>query len=359
MCEGRVLFTTEVLTAAVRSVLASRGYTGREQDAEVPRFIDAARDAIGVVVEQAPDRFGFVHLTFQEFLAARALVRRGQDAPELIRRFWDHPDWQETWLLYALGCQAQQGRYSALIEIILSEVPRNSLDKVLRRQERLALRLAGVGTEVLPAVINAALDWAADALVHNWWQVRDILGAWERTLPQNLRDRLLPYIKMRYVGVRVSAVRNLASHADDPTVRRALLAASKDRSPLVRAEVLRAFVAISDDTTVRDVLIAACQDRSETPRSAAVEVLAAFAEDISALKALLRGLDDKSGWVRHTALHALAPWADDPGVLPALLRVTRDEYPYIRNGVIRILADCASDRVITALLGAARDPPCQ
>jgi hypothetical protein len=167
MREGRVLFTTDALAVAVRSVLAGRNYTDREQDAEVPRFIEAARDAIGVLVEQAPDRFGFIHLTFQEFLAARALIKRGQDAPKLIARFWDHPDWHETWLLHALGCQSLQGRFSAFISIILSEVPRNSLDVLLRRQERLALRLAGVGSETLPASVVTALDWAADALANN------------------------------------------------------------------------------------------------------------------------------------------------------------------------------------------------
>ena len=145
-------------------VLAGRDYTGGERDREVPRFLDAARDAIGVLVEQSPDRFGFLHLTFQEFLAARAIVKRVADAPCLIAQFWDHPDWREVWLLYALGCQGQQTRFASLCEIVLSAASRHRMDRVLRRPERQILRLCGVGSETLPASAAPALDWAVRVL---------------------------------------------------------------------------------------------------------------------------------------------------------------------------------------------------
>jgi hypothetical protein len=75
---GRLLFSPEKIVEMARSELTVRGYVGHDLDNELRRFLEAARDLIGVLVEQAPDRFGFVHLTFQEFLAARALLKRGQ-----------------------------------------------------------------------------------------------------------------------------------------------------------------------------------------------------------------------------------------------------------------------------------------
>ena len=215
MLKGRVLFTHEQVATAVRNVLIQRKYTGGEQDAEIPRFADAARDAIGVFVEQAPERFGFVHLTFQEFLAARALVRRGDDAPSIIEQFWDHPDWHETWLLYALGCQSLQGRFSTLFQIVLQPRLRNPLDQVLRRQERFILRLAGVGTESLPAPAEFGLSWArksiATASVNHLAMTLQILAAWERALPQDIQDLLVQRMRLSDFIDRESAIQVLAA----------------------------------------------------------------------------------------------------------------------------------------------------
>ncbi len=215
MMAGRVLFTTEDVNAAVRAVLAQRDYTGGERDAEARRFLDAARDAIGVLVEQAPDRFGFVHLTLQEFLAARALVKRGNDAPAVIERFWDHPDWRETWVLYALGCQGLQGRFGELFDVILNRVQRHELDTVFRRQERAALRLAGVGADSLPPTADKVLAWAARSVAgraeHAVLAALDILSAWERPLPDRLRDGAIRRTRDRNWRLRQAAVQALAS----------------------------------------------------------------------------------------------------------------------------------------------------
>ena len=297
MREGRVLFTTDQVANTVRLVLTGRSYTGGEQDAEVPRFLDAARDAIGVLVEQAPDRFGFVHLTFQEFLAARALVKRGEDAPGIIARFWDHPDWRETWLLYSLGCQSLQGRFADLLDIILRPEARDAFGATLRRQERAVLRLAGVGTENLPPSGDPALAWALEILrrgsISDQWMVLNILAAWERTLPSDLRDLLIQRLRSRDFRWRLAAVQTLAAQADNAAVRSALLTTCKDRSAFVRTAASSALAPSSDNTEVRSALLEARKDRSPSVRAAAVKALTGCADDVTARAALLQSLEDK------------------------------------------------------------------
>jgi hypothetical protein len=143
MENGHVLFERDALKEEARKILAERGYTGREQSEEIGRFLRAAEDLIGVLVEQGPDRFGFLHLTFQEFYAARAIVHRSGDAARLIARYWDHPDWREVWPLYALAVQNDTAKLEQLFETIL--VAPDNLDARLFRPQIACLRLAGLG----------------------------------------------------------------------------------------------------------------------------------------------------------------------------------------------------------------------
>ena len=172
------------LKQEARRILAERGYTGREQSEEIGRFLRAAEDLIGVLVEQGPDRFGFLHLTFQEFYAARAIVHRSGDAARLIARYWDHPDWREVWPLYALAVQNDAAKLDHLFQTIVASG--DNLDAQLFRPQLACLRLAGLGGAPLPAAITPVLDWAAEVLKHAAYPLFEImhrLAAWERRLP--------------------------------------------------------------------------------------------------------------------------------------------------------------------------------
>ncbi len=57
------------------------------------------RDRSGLLVEVAPTRFAFSHLTYQEYLAAHEIVRIGD--PDRLLEHRDDPEWHETILLAA------------------------------------------------------------------------------------------------------------------------------------------------------------------------------------------------------------------------------------------------------------------
>lgn len=61
-------------------------------------FIDLVRRHTGLLQERAYRRFGFLHLTFEEYLAARALLESGavNNSYELIHEYCDDPGWREV-----------------------------------------------------------------------------------------------------------------------------------------------------------------------------------------------------------------------------------------------------------------------
>ncbi len=76
----------------------------RGQAAERARdFLESVRQYSNLLLERGQGRYGFIHLTFEEMLAARGLVRLGQvnfeDGLALIRRHFTDPGWRETILL--------------------------------------------------------------------------------------------------------------------------------------------------------------------------------------------------------------------------------------------------------------------
>ena len=82
-------------------------------------FLRMIGERSGLLVERGVGMYGFAHLTFQEYLAARALADR-QDAQEYTLKVLSDPWWREVVLLEA-GYLSSQGkrRVSALIRAII------------------------------------------------------------------------------------------------------------------------------------------------------------------------------------------------------------------------------------------------
>ncbi len=77
-----------------------------DAEREASRFLDDVRQYSGLLAERGPDAYGFLHLTFEEYLAARHIVFQGQvneqKSLELLRKHAYDPAWREV-ILLALG----------------------------------------------------------------------------------------------------------------------------------------------------------------------------------------------------------------------------------------------------------------
>ncbi|HEX3128648.1 MAG TPA: SUMF1/EgtB/PvdO family nonheme iron enzyme [Thermoanaerobaculia bacterium] len=100
-------------------------------EAEARKFLKDVRDAASILVERGDQRYGFLHLTFQEYLAAATLAHRAADdgAAATIEALAPHigePEWHEATLL-TIGHLAVVGRSekraSEVVEGLLAKAP--------------------------------------------------------------------------------------------------------------------------------------------------------------------------------------------------------------------------------------------
>jgi tetratricopeptide (TPR) repeat protein len=74
-----------------------------EVQGAVEEFLRRVRETTGLFVERSPDIYGFMHLTFEEYFAAREIADKDRsEILETIQRHWHEPRWVEP-ILLALG----------------------------------------------------------------------------------------------------------------------------------------------------------------------------------------------------------------------------------------------------------------
>ncbi len=98
-----------------------RKFSFEDAEREAARFLNDVRQFSGLLAERGPDAYGFVHLTFEEYLAARHIIFQGQvnkqKSLELIRQHAYDPAWREVILLALgyLGLTANEEEKTALL----------------------------------------------------------------------------------------------------------------------------------------------------------------------------------------------------------------------------------------------------
>lgn len=88
--------------ATINGVLWNEDDPNPNVEIETRKFLRAVREHTGLVVERAVQQYGFLHLTFEEYYAARHIVRRRNNVALLIRQHLHDLRWDEP-ILLALG----------------------------------------------------------------------------------------------------------------------------------------------------------------------------------------------------------------------------------------------------------------
>ncbi len=78
---------------------------------DVEKFISVVDDNVGVLAARGHELYGFLHLTFQEYLAGIHLVKDKQQAHQRILKYLDVPRWREP-ILLALGYIGKSDQWS-------------------------------------------------------------------------------------------------------------------------------------------------------------------------------------------------------------------------------------------------------
>ena len=125
---GVGLVKREDLRRKLEAIYAERGEADPEEAARV--LLEDVREYAGLLLERGPGEYGFIHLTFEEYLAAVAVALQGQgDCRPIVNRLAEHvgdPAWREVTLLAVayLGIIQQLDRVAGdVVEALAAEQP--------------------------------------------------------------------------------------------------------------------------------------------------------------------------------------------------------------------------------------------
>lgn len=352
-----------------------------EIQGEVDKFLKAVREHTGLFVERAPKRYGFMHLTFEEYYAARHLVARSKNRAQLIRQHLHDSRWEEP-ILLALGFVGleypddaaelvetailAQGAEAAALGFRPSEY-----ETLLGRDYLFAVRCLGDEIPVDRRLVRTLLQRLSNELLYRSGQAifiyyRQLLTIQLEQLHngapvKELVRLLLPAIEDANNEVRHRAVASLGHlRSTSKTVVAGLLTALRDEDEDVR---LRAAVSLGDlgqatETVVTGLFTALCDVSGDVRYWVAVSLGQLGNRSSAVVTGLLLRLHDANWDIRYWAAAGLGQLScASEAVVNGLLAALRDRNGNVRSQVVASLGQLgyASEPVVRGLLAALRD----
>ncbi|MCP4658393.1 MAG: SUMF1/EgtB/PvdO family nonheme iron enzyme [bacterium] len=168
---GLGLVRREELHRRLGTIYRERGEDKPESCAR--QFMEDLREYAGLLLERGAGEYGFIHLTFEEYLAAVAIAREAQGDPgrmagELARRVED-PAWREVSLLligYVGLIQQLEGVAGSVLERLVTDPPGPpGQAAVLAGEALLDVGFSAVTPSSRRAVVDALVETMQDGAV--------------------------------------------------------------------------------------------------------------------------------------------------------------------------------------------------
>ncbi len=284
---------------------------------DVERFLRAVREHTGLFVERAPKRYGFMHLTFEEYYAARYLVARSKTRADLIRKHLHHARWDEP-ILLALGFVGLDSPEDAadLVETAIlargedaDEMGFRSspYESLLARDYLFALRCLGDDIPVSPLPLKQFVSRLSGELLQHDGPAR--FQRYRQALSERLDD--------------------LAGSRAGKMLSSLLLTALQDADASVRQRAVDALVRLEKDSPalLANIIELLHHERIPAVQLAALNCLPRLEQASPELFALLIDLlhRDRDDIVRWRALHYLNQlWQGSQEVVTVLLEALDD-----------------------------------
>ncbi|WP_423226106.1 NACHT domain-containing protein [Candidatus Amarolinea aalborgensis] len=166
--QGKGLVKREDVKRRLASLFAERGAADPEHLAE--DFLGGVRGDAGLLVERGLGEYGFIHLTFQEYLAAVALAQRGQQGigpvVDALATHVSDANWREVSRLtigYLGIVQQREEAATAVLDALLRQAPGQPGEAVILAGEAVADAWpGGVTATCHTAVLDALLATMED-----------------------------------------------------------------------------------------------------------------------------------------------------------------------------------------------------
>ena len=303
-------------------------------------FLKVIVERAGLLTERETGVFAFTHLTFQEYLAARAIADR-DDYVEYVLAHLHESWWREVALLTvghlsALPTRRARKLATALISRIRSAG--SELEDVLKRDLLLAARaLADTGPLAVEPDVRAEI-------------IAEVVRLWRES----------PYEPQREEAASVVAL--FMSAPEGEAIAAELLKELQDKNDHVRRSAAHALGALGAAAATPETLTALVKltvDKNDGVRGRAAQALgalgaaAATPETLTALVKLTADTDEDVHWSAAQALGALGAAAATPETLTALMKLIVDKNDGVRGSAAWALgalgAAAATPETVTAL----------
>ncbi len=271
-----------------------------QSENDIKIFLRKVEEHTGLFVERSPKRYGFMHLTFEEYYAARYLIARSRTRAQLIRQHLHEPRWEEP-ILLALGfvnIDSPEDAAELVDTAILAQSDEaedlgfkpSKYEDLLGRDYLFALRCLGDQIAVSEKTMHQLIERLTNELLY-----RSGLAQYSR-YSQALDERLV-YLK----GSKFVADTFI------PRLLTILRDSEQEENVRSQAAVYLGMVGIESVEVVAELLTALKADKSESVRSQAAQSLGeARVRSVKVENALLNALKiDKSEWVRLQAVCSL------------------------------------------------------
>jgi len=306
-CQENRASRNQILEIVQHFLVQEQGLPEVEAQRKAARLLDMIREVAGLLIDRGNDEYGFFHLTFQEYLTARAITRRRSDIDRYLAQHLFDPRWREVIRLAA----AHQGMKD-------EETGSEFIKAILRHHHQREQEMHYAFRIAFLCATEARIELkTADELFQNWVKL----------------FRAKPYLQ----GLLVSLLKQPGAKVRyRPSSLQPLLELLKDEDAETRSRAAEALGNLKD-LAAQPALREALQDKRARVRRRAAEALGNL-EDAAAQPALEAALQDKDAAVRWCAAEVLGK-LKDPAARPALQKALKDENVRVRSRAAEALGN--------------------
>jgi HEAT repeat protein len=300
-------------------LVREQGFSKVAAQQQAEKLLFLIREVGGLLIDRGGEEYGFFHLTFQEYLAARAITRRRGQIDHYLCQYLFNPRWREVIRLAAAhqGMKDEEAG-SEFIQAILNR--RHEREDVMHYAFRMAFLCASEARVELKT---------SDALFRRWIELYlDPSYAHLHVLLLRLFRR--PGGKIRY---------------RPDTINRLINTLRRDHDPIVREQAAQALGKVGD-AGATDAL----RQASRLDENHKVRQRAAFALIVNDGPQALKQDDPFNRFV--------ADWmgmSGNPRFIPYLLQMLRDHDPLVRQSAAVILGSINDSEAVKALQETVKD----
>jgi HEAT repeat protein len=384
----------EELHEQIVKQLTERSINEYEASKLAEQFLETVRGKTGILVERGKDRYGFLHLTFEEYFAAKELEKY-TDRNDFIKNHLHHPRWREVILLTVGAIGILQSNEEEVTELVHTTIAKaGSLyewalhrdllfaghcladdvgirvdceDEVIERIVYLALTSpyegfrrtcssvfeawgdTRIGKKALDLVLPLLYQWVT---ANNSQKTFNATTPFEKKLAEHIEQQAMLYQKemTRHLRFQLTIILAQLGTLEGVDWVSNLLGLLSDENE--RAKALNIYKE-DDQLSIFDILLLVLSDPDKEVKKKAISALGYLgATDSKIIDTLLLSLPNNELDLYRTAIKAFERLGEpQPRIIEALL-ITLSEHPNTKESAIKALwkLDPENPHVIDAML---------